>query len=150
MVDYNCKISPKYFLWYITLDHLLQNWLKSQFSRKFIHWLWTVQSTDFGFEGAKRSVMNGTLTEIISFRAMAERWKSLYFSVMKYFEFIILTRSVFLCSLERKIKAVNLSQQAENIKETMAEQMQEPVPGTNMHTTSGIIKLKYVCTLSIS
>ena len=38
---------------------LLQNWLKSQFSRIFKHWLWTVQSTNFGFEDAKRNLIIG-------------------------------------------------------------------------------------------
>ena len=41
---------------------LLQNWLKSQFSRNFKHWLWTVQSINFDFAVAKRSVMNGAMT----------------------------------------------------------------------------------------
>ena len=45
----------------------LQNWRKSQFSRKFKHWLWRVQSTKFDFEGAKRSVMNGAPTLSNSF-----------------------------------------------------------------------------------
>ena len=34
------------------------------------------------------------LIKIVSFRGMAERWKSGYFSVMKYFGFITLTPSV--------------------------------------------------------
>ena len=41
---------------------LLQNWQNSHFSRKFKHWFWTVQSTNFGFKGAKKSVMNETTT----------------------------------------------------------------------------------------
>ena len=51
------------------MDHciVLQNWLKSQFSRKFKHWLWTYQFTNFVFEDAKRSVLNGAMYFFCSF-----------------------------------------------------------------------------------
>ena len=107
LVDFSIQNQPLKFLEKSKLDHMLQNWLKSQFSRKFKHWLWIVQSTNFGFEGAKRSVMNGAMTFFCSFdkndlfRVMADHWKSGYFKVMKYFGFIILTRSVALRYFER-------------------------------------------------
>ena len=64
---FHCKISPQSLLRDRKWTILLQNWLKSQFSRKLIHWLRTVQSTNFGFEGSKRSVMNDAMTFFCSF-----------------------------------------------------------------------------------
>ena len=88
--NFGAEISPQSFLRYWKLDHFTSKLTKITIFKKIQTLIVNLQSTNFGFEGAKRSVMNGAMNLFYSFdqnnqfREMAGRWKSGHFSVMKY------------------------------------------------------------------
>ena len=74
LVNFHCKISPQSFLRDLKFDHFASKLTKITILK------WTVQSTNFGFDSAKRSVMNCTMTFFCGFdqndQVLREWWNA--------------------------------------------------------------------------